>query len=188
MLNLIEILEKPNSEILKGVEENGKRYIATVLAQYQKDFGSICASCPSKVEGYINKMKRKYLTEKIEVMAVDQKFVLKNGVVIPIHGTSMSYSQSNITDEIAIEILKGNPNAIGLFEKYPSDWKVKAISEQVSLTIEEIEVLSLATIRKIFPGISGKTKEQVLSAILEAHPELRKNVEVETIEPPLKEI
>lgn len=50
-----------------------------------------------------------------------RKFQLAKGVIIPVAGTSKSYSYENITDEVALELIKVNPNRKRLFAKLPDN-------------------------------------------------------------------
>ena len=49
------------------------------------------------------------------------KFIMKREVVRTINGTV--YSRNNITDEVAIKLLKSYPQRIDDFESYPEDWE-----------------------------------------------------------------
>lgn len=54
-------------------------------------------------------------------MSKEKNFQLKKGVIIPVAGTSKAYSDANLTDEIAVELLATNPNRKTLFAKLPKN-------------------------------------------------------------------
>ncbi|WP_290860124.1 hypothetical protein [Flavobacterium sp.] len=105
-----------------------------------------------------------------------QNFKLNHQVIIPVPGTSISYSNANLTDEIAIELLAKNPKRKVLFAKLPTnvdeliaaaledDKKEDAKSELVkigdySLTFEETEkVLDTAKIKTRAKTVTGLQK------------------------------
>lgn len=53
----------------------------------------------------------------------EQKFKLKKGKVVRNHNLVSSYTQANMTDEIAITLLKQSKSYIKLFESYPDNWE-----------------------------------------------------------------
>ena len=62
------------------------------------------------------------VTKKLEKM--DKLFKIKEGIVITLHTFTDGYTNDNITDEKAIEILTKYPAMIVHFEQFPSDWMV----------------------------------------------------------------
>ena len=48
-------------------------------------------------------------------------FTLKDQATIVIPGTSLAYSNANLTDEVAIKFIKENPNRKILFSKLPKN-------------------------------------------------------------------
>lgn len=75
-------------------------------------------------------------------------FKLKKGTIIPIPGTSKVYSEHNLTDEIAAELLRQNPNRKVLFTSIPEDFDFKVKSEtpkgkkSETPKVDEIEVVA----------------------------------------------
>ena len=93
-----------------------------VIKNYREHVNpDICSGCGGKkIEEYFLTLKSMFMKGVIES---DFKFK-DNGVVLPLEfGSSILLSNANITNELAIEYLKINPNRIHLFEKYPENWK-----------------------------------------------------------------
>lgn len=70
--------------------------------------------------------KKNSLPEKVVNNVESQgEFKLRSnvGVIQLEFGSGLFLSNSNMTDELAVQFLKENPNRISLFEKYPSNWK-----------------------------------------------------------------
>lgn len=122
-LNDKEILEKIRDAtyetLTKGKDENGIPFLKHIFQLHYKIFGETCSNCPGKITGYIQKLKNFNPTKKMETTS--KIFQLKEGVIIPVAGTSDAYSNANLTDEIAIKLLAENPNRKALFEKIPDN-------------------------------------------------------------------
>lgn len=119
---LEEIRSTDIQTLLKGKDKNGTPYLKHIFEIHFKLFGETCSSCPGKITGYINKIK-KYNSS--EIMKKEEKkssaFQLNTGVIIPVPGTSTVYSEHNITDEIALELLSKNANRKSMFRVLPAD-------------------------------------------------------------------
>lgn len=125
---LNEIRSLDNVVILTGKSSDETPYLKHIYRLHELIFGETCSFCPTKIQGYISKIKNyNPNTEKMETNKKDTKpdFKLKKGKVIVMAGTSKSYSEHNITDEKAIELLSKNKNRISLFEKFPKEWEKK---------------------------------------------------------------
>jgi len=125
---LNEIRSLDNVVILTGKSSDETPYLKHIYRLHELIFGETCSFCPTKIQGYISKIKNyNPNTEKMETNKKDTKpdFKLKKGKVIVMAGTSQSYSEHNITDEKAIELLSKNKNRISLFEKFPKEWEKK---------------------------------------------------------------
>lgn len=73
---------------------------------------------------------------------MESKFKLKEGKMIGVNGTH--YSNANITDEKAIEILTKYPSHIATFETYPGNWKeLTNVKEEVVVSERETELNTL---------------------------------------------
>jgi len=104
------------TEILNGRDENNSPYLKLLFEVYQALFKEVCTSCPTKISGYITRIKK----FKFEQMA-QSNFTLKDQATIVIPGTSLAYSNANLTDEVAIKFIKENPNRKILFSKLPKN-------------------------------------------------------------------
>lgn len=67
---------------------------------------------------------------KTKIMAKDQKYMLRPGVIIWI-GTE-AYSRHNLTDKVAKAYLKANPDARKKFERVPEDYQAPASAKLVN--------------------------------------------------------
>jgi hypothetical protein len=106
------IQETPADELVK-------KHLDKVFKAYHSQFGEVCTGCPTKIAGYINRLKK---LQKSNIMEKDKReFRLKEGAVIMVPGTSEVYSNGNLTDEVAIRFIKKNPNRKQLFAKLPSN-------------------------------------------------------------------
>lgn len=182
-LNEKEILEQIRDAtyetLTRGKDKNGIPFLKHIFQLHYKIFGETCSNCPGKITGYIQKLKNFNPIKKMETTS--KKFQLKEGVIIPVAGTSDAYSNANLTDEIAIKLLADNPNRKILFEKLPENLdeliaeslevdldpevltfgeKTLTIEEALSL-LEKINVTSKATtVTGVLKKIDSLTVEQ----------------------------
>ncbi|CAL2085142.1 hypothetical protein [Tenacibaculum sp. 190524A02b] len=136
---LIEFIKSADLKTLtKGKDENNIPYLKHIFNLHVSLFGETCTGCPSKIPSYINRIKNINL-ETMEKNNKKPLFILKKGVIIPVLGSSDVYSEHNITDEIAIELLKSNPNRKSLFQTVPDN-----LEELLEITEEnEGELISI---------------------------------------------
>lgn len=117
--------------------------------------------------------------KKKEIKAGD--FELKKDAIVPILGTSEVYSNSNLTDEVALKILSKNPNAISIFKKRPKNWKEQVdayVAGQTKVkTLEDVAQLTVKAIKVLFPDATGKNKDELIADIKDKYPALSKNDE-----------
>lgn len=182
-LNEKEILEQIRDAtyetLTRGKDENGIPFLRHIFELHYKIFGETCSNCPGKISGYIQKLKNFNPIKKMETTS--KIFQLKEGVIIPVAGTSDAYSNANLTDEIAVKLLADNPNRKILFEKLPENLdeliaegievdldpevltfgeKTLTIEEALSL-LEKINVTSKAiTVTGVLKKINSLTAEQ----------------------------
>ncbi len=90
--------------------------MATTFFSNIKNMG--CTKCKKKTT------VEKTVAENIELQS-ESKFKIKGiiGIIQMSFGSGQFISNANITDELAIEFLKINPNRISMFEVYPDNWK-----------------------------------------------------------------
>ncbi|MDI9256319.1 hypothetical protein [Flavobacterium sedimenticola] len=108
--------------ILKG-KDNGVPYLKYLFELHFVLFGKTCDHCTSKFQGYIQKIKnlnRDNIMSK-ETKKSESNFLLNQGTTIPVRGTSIAYSNANLTDEIAVKLLAENSNRKILFAKLPEN-------------------------------------------------------------------
>ena len=108
----LEFIKKTSSVELQ------EKHLKTVFDTYHKVFGEVCTGCPAKIAGYISRLKK---TNNYIIMKKPSNFKLKKGTIIPIPGTSKVYSNANLTDKVALEFLKENPNRKELFIEVPEN-------------------------------------------------------------------
>ncbi len=77
----------------------------------------------------------------IKEKQMESKFKLLEGKMIGVSGTH--YTNANLTDERAIEILTKYPSHIATFSTYPANWKELCSVEEVSEREEELLTLDL---------------------------------------------
>lgn len=106
-------------QTLSGHDKNGIPYLKHIFDLHLKIFGETCSTCPNKIGGYIQKLKTFNPDIKMEIVKSNFKF--NDGVIVPVTGTSDVYSNHNLTDEIALQILSKNPNRRSLFKVVPEN-------------------------------------------------------------------
>lgn len=141
-LNEKEILEQIRDAtyetLTRGKDEKGIPFLKHIFQLHFKIFGETCSNCPGKITEYIQKLKQFNPIKKMETTL--KLFQLKEGVIIPVAGTSDAYSNANLTDEIALKLLADNPNRKALFEKLPDNLD-ELIAEGVEVNLDP-EVLT----------------------------------------------
>lgn len=187
--NLKKIWDTDYQTIVRG-KDNGVPFLKYVFELHLKLFGEVCSNCPSKIPGYIKKLKNLNTIPKMETK-VKNTFVLQTGTIIPVPGTSESYSNSNLTDEKAVELLAANKNRKALFATLPKDWEKQVeefnskketpqvpldkvvgvkIGENV-LTVEEalslLEKLNVSSKATTIAGVEGAIKKLTLEVAKE---------------------
>jgi hypothetical protein len=147
LLTLQEIKDANFEKLTREQDKKGIPYLRHVFDLHIKLFGETCSSCPSAISGYIQKLKN-YNFKNLEKMENENlvNYKLKEGVIVPILGTSDVYTNHNLTDEIAFQLLKENPNRVEIFEKMPEN-----INELLATEIEvkSDEVVSNEKIAKV---------------------------------------
>lgn len=108
-------------ELIEGSGVDGTPNLLKVFELHQKYFGGTCQNCPSKVFGYIKNLRT--LTPEIMAEKAKQEYKLREGVTCFHKKTRTTYSSHNLTDAVAKELLKENPNRKALFSKIPQEKK-----------------------------------------------------------------
>ncbi len=187
MLTLEELKTLDDSTILRGADAEGNSYLVQMLRLYREIFGGACSWCEKKHLEYIQRL-RNYKEKPRKMQKKNKYFELKKGTLIPVAGTSEAYSDKNMTDADAIKILKGNKNAIALFEKYPKDWEVmlekglpKEKEEQGIKTLEtdntdlktQLEAKTKAELKRLYPDLSLSGNKSKFIATILTHEETK---------------
>lgn len=149
-------------------KDNGVPYLKYLFEIHFKLFGETCSHCTTKYPGYIKKIKN--LNPK-NIMSKEVKtselFRLNEMTTIPVRGTTIVYSNANLTDEIAIKLLAENPNRKILFAKLPTDVdeRIEAYknAEPVAATSEEGK--KEATAEVVVIGDKHLTVEQAVALL-----------------------
>lgn len=129
---ILKEIRDANYDTLNGNDKNGIPFLKHIFDLHYKIFGETCSNCPSKIGGYIQKLKKFNPDLKMEI--VKSNFELNDGVIIPVPGTSDVYSKHNLTDEAALIILHKNPNRKALFRVLPEN-----VDELIEAYVRELE-------------------------------------------------
>jgi len=168
-----ELLRLSFESIYRDVAKRG-----LLIQYYSQEFNDdkdLCATCRHKIQRYYNSLQSKF-NQKSDKMS---KFSLKKdtGSIPMTFGSSKFISNANITDELAIEFLKNNPNRSIVFETLPDNWEeLIAEGDQEAPTEEgpteeaptEDSKLTLTQLKDKYPGITSNSKEGFLNKLAEA--------------------
>ena len=117
---LLELIQSiGSSDLVSKRDSSGIPYLKSIFYLYQKLFGETCTTCSSKIAGYIQKLKN--YNFKNPIIMQESNYILQEGTLIVIPGTSLAYSNANLTDEVALKFLSENLNRKSLFVKIPED-------------------------------------------------------------------
>lgn len=153
---LQEIRDASYEALTRGKDKNGIPFLRHIFELHYKIFGETCSNCPGKITGYIQKLKN--FNTKIKMEIIKSEFQLNVGVIIPVAGTSDAYSNHNLTDELAIQLLAQNPNRKLLFSKLPEN--VYELIEEYIASIEVAGDDDLVTV-----GTDKLTIEEAISLL-----------------------
>ena len=164
-------------------------FMSQFVNTYKQIFGTTpCITCKGRLEQSVTQLKNA-LTNNPGLME-EKKFVIKDNTVISTFGTSLSYTNANITDESAIEILRRNPKTIKWFKTFPDDWqellnpKENSVNEEheepeeidiseVIFEYEELKKLKVPELKKIAKELGLKNysklkEDEVINLILDS--------------------
>lgn len=136
---LKELQALSSEDILKGRDSNNTPFLKILFEVHQALFHETCTTCPAKIAGYIHRIKN----FKIEQMSQKSNFQLHTGAVIIFAGTSESYSNANLTDEVAIRFIKLNENRKSLFSKLPENIDELPSEEKPFIERKQNDILPL---------------------------------------------
>lgn len=102
---------------------------------------SVNCGCIDDLFIVLKLIDRNYKSQKNKVMTKECKFRIKNDGMIQLHGFD-PITNDNLTDEVAIELLKRNEKHISNFDIFPSNWEDLIEVEQpkkVKEPVKEVE-------------------------------------------------
>lgn len=166
---LKELQALSSEDILKGRDSNNTPFLKILFEVHQALFHETCTTCPAKIAGYIHRIKN----FKIEQMSQKSNFQLHTGAVIIFAGTSESYSNANLTDEVAIRFIKLNENRKSLFSKLPENIDELLSEERPFIERKQNDILPLipqlelneAEIYLTQENAKSKPREKVIDAL-----------------------
>lgn len=167
--------EKLKELLTLGYDKAIASHLREVVAFYSYLFNEPdpCINCPSKLKGYWDKLQQSgiYLIQNKKTMKnQSSKFKIKEGIKFlqMDFGSSVFFNNETITDELAIEYLKKNPNRIVNFSTYPENWKsLIGVKEEEKILLFEKE-LTLAEAIEAFKNSDIKTSAKTANGLLEA--------------------
>jgi hypothetical protein len=112
-------LKKTNAQF----NESEKKYIKRMYLYYfnnERQFESACRSC--YVDAYVSLLTLYNNPLKLQQME-QQRFKLQEGRKIQMAQLGGVYTPANMTDDIAVSILRINSGFIKLFQEYPANWR-----------------------------------------------------------------
>ena len=152
-------LELNTNDIVSKIDANGVRYLELFLQDYTKLFNKkVNPSCSKCINNYLQEYKEKFM-----IMENKSNYILhKKREGLPLEfGSKIRVNNANITNEYAQKLIKkympihGENTLNYLFQKYPT------VNEKVKESTE----LSLSELRKKYPEISARSREDFLQKI-----------------------
>jgi len=120
-------------EILEGSKKEIQSNIGLLAKDYLEKTGrKVCRTCPSDLNYMILTLKNLYKMTQFKFKRHAAQYKNKKG-------DRTTISNSNMTDEKAIEFLNTNPERIRLFSDYPSNWETLILDGLDSETEAEKE-------------------------------------------------
>ena len=120
-------------EILEGSKKEIQSNIGFLAKDYLEKTGrKVCRTCPSDLNYMILTLKNLYKMTQFKFKRHAAQYKNKKG-------DRTTLSNSNMTDEKAIEFLNTNPERIRLFSDYPSNWETLILDGLDSETEAEKE-------------------------------------------------
>ncbi len=95
-----------------------------------------CGGCANSIVNYYSKLKAEGMAKLL--LKVERDFDFKDNICIQVKfGAKDHYTNHNLTNDIAIEILKFNPKRIKLFKRFPANWEQLILEEKTTEKVEE---------------------------------------------------
>jgi len=99
---------------------------------------SINCGCIDDLFIVLKLIDRNYKSQNNKVMTKECKFRIKNDGMIQLHGFD-PITNDNLTDEVAVELLKRNEKHISNFDIFPSNWEDLVEVKQPVKAVEKVE-------------------------------------------------
>lgn len=97
----------------------------------------LCGTCKKELKQAYRKIVNWHTQNNGKIMS--GIFKLRPGSSYPLRfGSSIRLNAATLTDDLALEFLRINPNNIKVFVDYPSDWKVRIGIEPAAEKAEEV--------------------------------------------------
>lgn len=160
---LKEIKGLDYNSIMKNADKNQVPFLKHVFRLNELIFGEVCNYCPTKIIGYIQKLKQYDLKMIKAEKREDLKFKLKSGKVVRLGGKP--YSEHNVTDKVSLAFLRLNPNRKQLFKTLPDnvdDLINKEVVESIKLFGKE---LTFEKVNELLSEIGVKSKASAIKGI-----------------------
>ena len=106
-----------------------------------------------------------------------RKFHLLPGKIINLHGLGTAYTESNLTDEAAVQILRISRAHIKFFSAFPQDWEKLAGQAPASKKKEApVEVVNVGKAAKV-----AATEERAAATVAEVVEEKTEEIDYEAM-------
>lgn len=162
----MDIIEKDEvNRILK--KSPSSRELTKLLDYYEAIYETpICRSCTGDINQALTTLKRDMKTTKYEFKKLNGIYRL---------GKNRTISNRNLTDELAEEFLRENPNRIKRFYRYDEDFYNSLVSKEEEDTPQVPEKVNnydylmskkLPELRELFPTVKAISKKDFVNKVL----------------------
>lgn len=134
-------------------------HLKKMEAEYKEMGRDVCTSCPGSINEMILTLKRKYEMSQFTIKGNKYYRLSKD--------SSKTINNNIITDDLAIEFLKIDPNRIKLFEVYPDNWK-ELVGVEEEKEDKDLMDYKLSELREMYPDVKqefGQSKADFVEKI-----------------------
>lgn len=161
-------------EVKNGNDENGNRLFSLFVQDYIKIFKTdVCPNCndfPVKFQNFINKVKEMENKNPCEFQ-LKKKY---EGIPTSF-GSQVYVTNENVSDELAIELLKNHPLGKELFETLPSNIDEVVAGSKSNTTSDKATTvnvfekqLSIEEVKELFEKIGFKSNATSVNGLQKA--------------------
>lgn len=134
-IEIREFLERNRArKILTNIELN-LQFVKYHNQIFKRDF---CSACPGQLEDAYNELLN-YSTSQTQIKMSSSKFSLRKDSVIYDSLSHAHYSNKNLTDQAALNLLASNPRYAKSFETLPDGWEQMVEEHKLSMEISKEE-------------------------------------------------